>query len=253
MKNKFIKLIITLTYLPRVIIDYLIFKIFIKNNEELLSNFRNNKCLIVGNGPSLNETPLDKIEIPSIGMNKINLIFDKLTWRPSTIVCINGLVIRQNKDFFNSTTIPLILPIKALYLGIKKRDNIIMVPVSFRHYFSKKPLSCLGAGSTVTHACLQLAYYLKVKEVYLVGVDHNFVSKGAPNSINKMTSHDVNHFDPNYFKGQLWGLPDLAGSEGDYNSARKIFEDNNIKIFDCTINGKLEAFDKKNIFDLISS
>ena len=71
-------------------------------------------ALVVGNGPSLKRTPLDDFRgVHSFGMNKINLLFPKVQWRPSMILCTNNLVVQQNRDFFAATDIPVYLSWKA--------------------------------------------------------------------------------------------------------------------------------------------
>jgi len=245
------KLISNITYFPRIILDRLLFFLFVKNDYSLLNVFTNKDCLIVGNGPSLNKTDLDRIKMPSIGMNKINLIFDKTVWRPDLIVCVNGLVINQNKDFFNSTNITLILPVKALYLGVKRRPNIIFVKVSNSLHFTKNINKGIGIGSTVTYTCLQIAAFSEVKSVNIVGVDHSFKLKpkdeNKEHNIEVLVGNDVNHFDPNYFKNQLWGLPDLDGSEKAYILAKNYFDSIKIQVTDYTIQGKLQVFPKDSI------
>ena len=48
-----------------------------KRLKSLKNFYKDMPMIVVGNGPSLNVTPLDDyIDIPSIGMNKINLLFD---------------------------------------------------------------------------------------------------------------------------------------------------------------------------------
>lgn len=216
-----------------------------------LDVFTNKDCLIVGNGPSLNQTPLDKINMPSIGMNKINLIFDKTSWRPDLIVCANGLVIKQNRSFFNQTDIPLVLPVKALYLGIKRRSNIIFLkPTLSSRSFENNIDRPLGIGSTVTYTCLQIAAHAKVKSVNIVGVDHNFKFEGQK-QIKHLSGDDPNHFDPNYFKDMLWGLPDLEGSEKAYRLAKEYFDGKNTPVVDYTVGGKLTVFKKGDIKALI--
>ena len=249
-KNEILKIISSISYFPRIFLDRLLF-FFVKNDYKLLKVFTDEDCLIVGNGPSLNNTDLEKIEMPSIGMNKINLIFDKTTWRPDLIVCVNGLVINQNKDFFNSTNITLVLPIKALYLGIRRRSNIIFVKVSNSLDFTKNIHKGIGVGSTVTYTCLQIAAFSEIKSVNIVGVDHSF--KVQPkveykeHNIELLEGNDVNHFDPNYFKNQLWGLPDLDGSEKAYILAKNYFDSIKIVVTDYTIQGKLKVFQKGDI------
>ena len=79
----------------------------------------------------------------------------------------------------------------------------------------------------------------------LFGVDHSFKSKGRALDIVKAEGEDENHFDPNYFaNGVRWGIPDLDGSERDYQTAYEVFRANGRRIFDATIDGKLDVFPK---------
>ena len=81
MKSKILKILAGLSYYPRLLLDSLLF-LFIKNDYALLDKFKSQDCLIVGNGPSLNKTDLQRINMPSIGMNKVNLLFSRSKWRP---------------------------------------------------------------------------------------------------------------------------------------------------------------------------
>lgn len=203
--------------------------------------------LVIGNGPSLNQTPLDEFKhVPSIGMNKINLIFSHVDWRPTFIVCLNRHVMEQNQDFFANTDIPVFQCwqnrwfIKAenrsdgryfLNLNSGKFSNDISVGV--------------GIGGTVTYTALQFAYYMGANPVILFGVDHSFPSKGPPNKLIVSRDADANHFDKNYFgKGIKWNLPDLVESERAYLRAKSAFEADGRVVYDATINGKLKIFPK---------
>ena len=68
------------------------------------------KAVILCNGPSLLKTDFSKLsDVFTFGLNKINLLFDKVQFRPSCIVSVNRLAIEQNAVFFNQTNIPLFL------------------------------------------------------------------------------------------------------------------------------------------------
>jgi hypothetical protein len=235
------------TFYLRFMVDKILYIIDQKNKKkikELKNCFKGKPIVVVGNGPSLNYTPLERIKYPCIGMNKINLIFKRTDWRPWCIIAANGLVVNQNKDFFNKTDINLFLPTKAKYLGIRNRENVIFNYETKREEFIEDTEKGFGAGYTVTYSALQLAYYLGANPVYLIGVDHSFKYEGKANDIKIHEGDDLNHFDPDYFKGQLWGLPDLDSSEKAYLLADKMFKKDGRKIFDATINGKLENFKK---------
>jgi hypothetical protein len=82
-------------------------------------------------------------------------------------------------------------------------------------------------------------------EAILIGVDHNFVTKGPANATVTSEGDDPNHFSSNYFgKGFRWQLPDLEGSERAYRMAREAYQEDGRRIVDATIGGKLTIFPK---------
>lgn len=237
-----------------------------KKIKKYKASYKNKPMLIIGNGPSLKKTPLHEFKnIGAIGMNKINLLFDKTDWRPSHIVCVNGLVIQQNKEFFINTDIPIFLDIKARLLGVNSK-KINYLKINKEQDFSENIANGVGGGPTVTYTALQLAYSLGANPIIIFGVDHSFKVKNTGsdeiingNKVSKievMKEDDPNHFDPNYFKGQKWGYPDLDGSELVYQLSKDFLEKKGVRVYDATIDGKLEIFDKisleeaKNICNL---
>jgi hypothetical protein len=84
-----------------------------------------------------------------------------------------------------------------------------------------------------------------VSQVILIGVDHNFASKGDANKTVVSEGDDPNHFLPNYFgRGVKWQLPDLDTSEAAYIMAREAYRTAGREILDATIGGKLTVFPK---------
>ena len=79
MKEKLVEILKLISYYPRKILDFFLFHFYLKqrNDWNILKFFSNKPVLIVGNCPSLNNTPLEKLKnnFVSIGMNKINLIY----------------------------------------------------------------------------------------------------------------------------------------------------------------------------------
>lgn len=220
--------------------------------NSLNGKYKGKPLIIVGNGPSLNKTPLhDFKEIPAIGMNKINLLFDKTEWRPSIVISSNPLVIKQNNDFWKSSNIPIFLSWKNHWLldrFVKRKANFYL-QVNNKE-FQKDITKGIGAGSTITYAAMQFAYYMGANPVILVGVDHSFAVKDTDKkgAIVKSKSKDESHFDPNYFgTGTWWQLPDLDDSEAAYLRAKEVFEDDNRQILDASIGGKLNVFEKISI------
>jgi hypothetical protein len=84
-----------------------------------------------------------------------------------------------------------------------------------------------------------------IQQVILIGVDHNFVSKGEANKTVVSTGDDPNHVSPNYFgKGIRWQLPDLDTSEIGYALARDFYQKSGREVLDATVGGKLTLFRK---------
>jgi hypothetical protein len=188
--------------------------------------------------------------VPSIGMNKIDLLFPKTTWRPRFIVCTNSMVVRQHREAFEHSEIPVLLPFKARRLVDAGPDS----PIAFFNLHASPRFGTdfsdgVGRSPTVTYAALQLAYYLGADPVVLVGVDHRFTGVAGPaNTYVRSGGPDPNHFDPNYFgPGALWGLPDLEGSEFVYRLAREAFEADGRQILDATVDGRLRIFPRIDV------
>ena len=213
--------------------------------------------LIVGNGPSLNATPLDSFrDIKSIGMNKIDLIYSRTSWRPSLVLCTNNLVARQNQDQWISAGIPVYLSWKCRHFVQRKlRGEFSYFLSRDSSEFSHNISEGVGTAGTVTYTALQFAFFMGADPVIIVGVDHNFsgVQDGRENTIEKRTGIDRDHFDPQYFaSGQMWGVPNLPLSERGYAAARLAYEADGRRVLDATIGGKLEVFEKISIEEAIT-
>ena len=216
----------------------------------LKARYRGKAMLVVGNGPSLNRTPLDDFSgVPAIGMNKIDLIYGRTKWRPTLVVCVNDIVVMQHAASFINSDVPVYLSWKSRRLvPPQQRGSVNFFLSLIDDEFSHDVESGIGASPTVTYTALQFAYYMEADPVIIFGVDHSFQASGPANSIAVRKGEDVNHFDPNYFKaGSVWGVPDLDGSERVYHLARQAFEAVGRKVVDATIDGKLKVFPKASM------
>lgn len=210
------------------------------------------KAVIVCNGPSLLNTDFDLLNsVYTFGLNKINLIFNKNNFRPSCIVAVNPFVIDQNKDFYNSTELPLYLDSCAVNF-VKPRSNTIFLHSSLQMKFAKDCSISINQGYTVTFVAMQLAFHMGFNKVALIGCDHNFATKGLANQVVTAGVKDESHFDPNYFSnGVKWQLPDLVQSEVAYTLARDVYESYGRKIVNATYGGKLDIFERMCLKDFV--
>ncbi len=204
-------------------------------------------AVILCNGPSLLKTDFELVQRSGafvIGLNKINLLFDKTTLRPQAIAAVNPYVIEQNRDFYNETDIPLFLDAVGTR-HVRARGNVTFLHSANIRRFAKDVSVSISQGYTVTFVALQLAYHLGFRRVALVGCDHNFAQTGPANLAVKAGEKDESHFDPRYFaNGVQWQLPDLLQSEIHYLLAREAFESDGRLVANATVGGKLEIFQR---------
>lgn len=215
-----------------------------------LAHFHNlhqgERCFIIGNGPSLKQTDLTRLKNEkTFGMNRIYMLFDELGFTTTYYVSVNSLVIEQCADDIRRISIPKFLSWRSHKLIRPTEDTYFLHTTYTGPKFARDVRFRLWEGATVTYVALQLAYYMGFGQVILIGVDHNFQSKGKPNTTVISEGDDPNHFDPRYFgKGFRWQLPDLETSEVAYSMARAVFEADGRHILDATIGGKLTIFPK---------
>lgn len=203
------------------------------------------RCVIMGNGPSLNDTDLDLLKGQVVfGLNRIFLMYDRIGFVPTYHVAVNRLVVEQSVPELRASPVPLFTTYNN-HAELVGRAEIYFLNRLWSRRFHRNAAHGIWEGVTVTFVAMQLAYFMGFREVVLVGVDHNFVTQGPPHKTVTSSGADPNHFDPNYFgKGFRWQLPDLEMSEVAFRLAREAFEKDGRRIVDSTVGGKLEVFDK---------
>lgn len=219
---------------------------------------RDENAVILCNGPSLLKTDFGMLResgVYTIGLNKINLLFEKTDYRPDAIVAVNKHVIEQNREFYNSTEIDLFIDSCARRKNlVKSRNNVVYIHSSGQARFAKDISMSLYQGYTVTFVALQLAFHLGFKNVSLIGADHDFAVNGEANKEVIAGGADESHFDPRYFSANMkWNLPDLFESEIWYGRAKNMYASHGRKIVNSTVGGKLEVFprlDLRNFLDV---
>ncbi|HBE39802.1 MAG TPA: hypothetical protein DDW27_01085 [Bacteroidales bacterium] len=203
-------------------------------------------CFLLGNGPSLNKMELNLLnDYYTIGLNKIFLLFEKTGLNIDYHVCVNRFVIEQCTQDFLKMKCPSFISYKHRNELPESSDKIYFIgDIHSKWKFFEDITTGISQGSTVTYAALQIAFYMGFKRVFLIGIDHNFAQKGKPHKVETMKGDDMSHFDPGYFKGMKWQLPDLQGSERAYRMAKSHYENDNRQILDATVEGKLDIFTK---------
>jgi len=221
----------------------------IRRLAALKDTHQGQRAFIIGNGPSLKQTDLTKLKNEfTFGLNRIYLMFSELGFSTSCLVSVNDLVVEQCAAEMAALDLPK-------YFAWRSHVHFTNLPTPnlptfiYTTYtgprFSRDVRGRIWEGATVTNVALQLAFHMGFEKVILIGVDHNFASKGDANKTVVSTGDDPNHFDPRYFgKGFRWQLPDLDTSEIGYRLARDAYQKARREVLDATVGGKLTVFPK---------
>ena len=212
----------------------------------LKDTHRGERCFILGNGPSLKNTDLSHLRHEfTFGLNRIYLAFPEMGFTTSYYLSINDLVIEQCAADIQKLPMPKFVTWRARR-WLQPSDSLFFMHTTYTGVkFAKDITGRLWEGATVTYSALQVAFHLGFEKVILIGVDHNFVTQGKPNTTVVSQGDDPNHFNPNYFgKGFRWQLPDLDTSEQAYLLARQTYEAAGRTVVDATVGGKLQVFPK---------
>jgi hypothetical protein len=224
-----------------------------RENQMRLLDYKNRhkgqRCFVMGNGPSLAQMDLSSLDREfSFGTNRIYLLFDQIPFAPSYYVSVNELVLQQFFEEIATLPMPKFLNWNQReYFSRDASINFLRLGLGIRDRFDGDRIEGkISSGGTVTFVALQLAFWMGFSEVILIGVDHNFYSKGEPNKAEiRKQDVDKDHFHPDYFpKGSHWQLPDLRRSELAYQIALDAYLAAGRQIFDATINGKCQVFPK---------
>jgi len=226
------------------------------------------RIFLIGNGPSLNDTPLDLLkDEETMAMNKIDLIYDKTEWRPTFYFRIdyNSL----DKDWKESVLANLAV-CRAGFLwdmfrdgypkdhpnhndlpdGIGYQPNVTWLPRCEKHHYYSGgnsngmtkwhfPDICTGVGGM--SAMLQLAVRLGYEEIYLLGCDLGFTD-----DITK------NHFDPSY---QFFDPRDVSKAQNKNNEwLHKVAKEcSPVPIYNASVGGNLDTYPRVDIHEVLNA
>lgn len=252
---------------PKKRVEYFISRIMFipkyKRNTASIKSFNNihkgKRCFIIGNGPSLLPKDLDmlKNEI-TFATNRIYNIFDKTEWRPTYYCMVDDGLLSDKKN--NENVKRLVNSTKFLrmqkYLSIKNYyPEDIYIKTKWSRRYLKKPKFSMDSSkevytiATVTYTAIQLAVYMGIREIYLLGVDNNYALER--NSKGEVV---INNNIKSYFSGNSEDQNSIAARyEMDivYEFLKEYSEKHDIRIYNSTRGGRLEVFERKKIESLL--
>ena len=169
--------------------------------------YRGQRCVIVGNGPSLKRTNLELLAGEhTFGLNRLYLLFEELGFGTEFHIVVNREVVKQVHSELVGVPGRLISTWANRH-DLSSRDDAIFLHSVVGPLFSMDARRGVWEGATVTYVAMQLAYFMGFSDVLLIGVDHRFSTTGPAHSLVTSQGRDQDHFDPNYFgRGFRWQL-----------------------------------------------
>lgn len=225
------------------------------------------RWFVLGNGPSLNDTPLDKlIGENCVGMNRIHLVYDKTDWRPTIYVKTDHNPYLLNL-WAKETMLQINLGIKcylweqfrdgfpkthpnyeSLPVGIGDFPNVTWIPRCKHHgvpsYSSgnrafKWHLPEICSAYSGIGPAMQVAVLNGATEIYLLGCDLGYGREKG-----------LDHFSTEY------SLDNRKLGEFDINEVTEahMLAKNSIDIpvYNATVGGDLEVWKRKDIWEVLN-
>jgi hypothetical protein len=227
-------------------------------------------AVIIGNGPSLNETELELLtDAPTFGVNSIFLAADRLP-RPITYYVVEDTsVFNENVaaiKAFRSDWKLFPAMYRPAFADPELDERTIFFRMNAGFYgrktgtichprFSLDPTQRLFAGQSVTIINLQLAHWMGFRRVVLIGMDFSYT---IPDDVDRdgaliiSRSDDPNHFHPDYFGvGKSWKDPLLDRVLVNYHLADEVYRATGREIVNATVGGRLDVFPRLSLRDAL--
>ena len=229
--------------------------------DKLKNNYKGKTVYLIGNGPSLNKTPLFLLKNEyTMVFNRFSLMLERLNWSPSFYSTTDDLVLENIIDeaidlseiakysFFPDISFRG----KVFFKKFPKKDNILWVNQRPKLGFSTK-LPDVFLGGTTIYEGIQILKYLGFSKIVLLGVDMNYKVHTTAKKINSGSdivstkNDDPNHFDPRYFgKGKKYHQPEKHVIDNIFNSLRflrgYVDKCKDFEIINASIESKLYYF-----------
>lgn len=247
--------------------------------ESLRDCHKGRRAFIIGNGPSLCVSDLDRLKNEiTFASNKIYLAFGDTDWRPTYYTVCDQMVAANNAERIRQLPLEMLLP-----TTIRKFNCAGSRTRWYEERFGNKFVEALSAaeleqasmvfaedvgdgvqgGYTVIYHQLQLAYHMGIREVVLIGVDFSFqvpaertVDTRFTSEVyrNAIVSHgERNHFHPDYRRpGETWTMPRLDLHTCAFRTARATFEQAGGRLVNASRRTALTVLTRVDFDELVS-
>ena len=226
-----------------------------------LKNLYNGECIIVCNGPSLRNVPIDFLKSrPSFGCNRIYIVPDDwpefADFTPTFYSCIgaNQLSSPEQRD----TIYPIIDKVEIAFINrlfihefahfgnvysIMGWPRSTHVTYMDRIQYSNSPLEWTGIGFTMTYISLQIADYMGFTTALMVGLDHKYDMTTDQKHFYKDGEAPLFEIAPGVHHPDKWQI----GCDHVFARALKVWKEKGKKIYNLTPDSACDVFRKHDL------
>lgn len=228
--------------------------------RELHGKYKGKRCFVLGNGPSLTKEDVEKLsgEV-TFASNRIYKMFEVTDWRPTYFGIIDENVARPEEcENLSKLDCAMKFYLSEGYWAFKRiAGNSCYIHSWWQRKYLKRPGFSLDLTkgiysiATVTYMLLQVAVWLGFTEIYLLGCDNSYrVERTRDGKI-------ITHADrKSYFGNQGEKLEANVGSSWEcniaYEYAEQFSHEHGFRIYNATRGGMLEAFERKNLDEVLA-
>jgi hypothetical protein len=216
------------------------------------------RLFILGNGPSLNETPLEKLDNEyTFAMNNISTIYDMTSWRPTFYYNITYQAGKHSwwfdraKDNIDMGITSFIrksspLPDASNVVRVKIKNELTPIAEKLcRHPgWSYDAENCLINYRMSAYSLTQLAVWMGFNPIYFLGMDLSF-----------SRNPEICHFTDKY-EGSFKWTDELVEHENYWHKVAhewikhhaELYE---VQVYNATVGGNLEVYPRRDINDIL--
>lgn len=224
-----------------------------KRIEKLKNIHQGERCFIIGTGPSLNRTNFELIKNEILfGVNTLYRGFKKFGIKCQYYACSDkkvwqkhakGMLMAGHLLFLSGGAAKHYLENKNFFQKFKKKEPLTIKQLGFmweKNEFARNLSKGTYNGDTVIiDVCLQAAFYMGFKKVYLLGCDCDYTG------FHRFDGSQSENLEGGGVKGS-WSKVFKS-----YKICKDVFEKNNKEIINATVGGKLKIFKRQKLEEII--
>lgn len=220
---------------------------------------RGQRAVIVGNGPSLKITDLDRLKKEiTFGSNKIYLAFENTDWRPTYLTVTDSVVAQNINEYLRRSSLCKLFG-HATFPYFQGNQDIIFCnpPSAAANPLDWDLIAGVSTGHSVLYWDLELAFWMGIREVYAIGLDFSFEVYSKPTGQKAMGNDvlvaggEINHFHPDYRPaGEKWTMPQMDAQRNNFRYALEKYKSDGGMIYNASRKSKLDSWPRVE-FDAI--